>query len=96
MNLQNKSLGVSVEITDVLLQRHVEAYFLALRDINGGNELEYSVPERMGGYVRAGCRSGILNTISEEDVDDMSPAAVNWLAAEIDTHIGKASEIPPE
>ncbi len=96
MNLKNEGLGVSVELVDELLQRHVEAYFVALRDIAGDNQIDFSVPERMGNYVRAGCRSGILNTISEEDVDDMSPKSINWLASKIDNHIAEASEVPPE
>lgn len=96
MNLQNESLGVSAELTDELLQRHVEAYFIALRDLGGDNQLDLSTPERMGNYVRAGCRSGILNHIEEKDVDDLAPAAVNWLAVELDEHIAKALSIDPE
>ena len=59
MNLQNESLGVSAEMVDDLLQRHVEAYFLALRDLGG--EVTLSIPENMGNSVRAACRAEILN-----------------------------------
>ncbi len=94
MNLLNESLGVSAEMVDDLLQRHVEAYFLALRDLGG--EVSLSVPENMGNSVRAACRAEILNTISEGDVDEMKPAAINWIAVKLDDHIAGALIISPE
>jgi hypothetical protein len=96
MRLEHKGLGVSVELLDELLQRHVEAYFVALRELGGEDYLNSSTPERSGYWVRAGCRSGILNSLSEEDVSGMKPAAVMWLSAKLDEHIASAMEIPPE
>lgn len=96
MRLEHKGLGVSVELLDELLQRHVEAYFIALRDLTGENAIELSSPERMGHFVRAACRSGILNHIAEDDVADLPPSQVNWLAGKIDDHLAKALDIPPE
>lgn len=96
MRLEHKGLGISAELIDELLQRHVEAYFIALRDVSGDNSLDLSTPERCGNWVRAGCRSGILNSINEEDVGNMKPAAVLWLAGKLDDHVASVMEIPPE
>jgi len=96
MRLEHKKLGVSAELQDELLQRHVEAYFVALRDLGGEKSFDLSTPQRLGNYVRAGCTAGILNTIHAEDVDGMKPAAVAWLAQKLDSHIAQALTIPPE
>ena len=93
MRLQHKSLGVEVELLEDLKQRHVEAYFIALREIETPDP---STPQRLGNFVRAGCVSGILNSIHAEDVADLTPAAVAWLAQKLDAHIAKALTIPPE
>ena len=96
MRLEHKGLGVSVELLDELLQRHVEAYFIALREIGGEDYLNSSTFERSGNWVRAACRSEILNSVEENDVGDMRPAVVLWMAAKLDEHISSATEIPPE
>jgi len=89
-------LGVSAELQDELLQKHVEAYFVALRDLGGEKYFDQSTPQRLGNYVRAACTAGILNTVHAEDVDGMKPAAVAWLAQKLDSHIAQALKIPPE
>ena len=96
MKLEHKSLGVSAELQDELLQKHVEAYFVALRDLGGEKYFDQSTPQRLGNYVRAACTAGILNTIHAEDVYGMKPAAVAWLAQKLDSHIAQALKIPPE
>ena len=96
MKLEHKSLGVSAELQDELLQKHVEAYFVALRDLGGEKYFDQSTPQRLGNYVRAACTAGILNTVHAEDVDGMKPAAVAWLAQKLDSHIAQALKIPPE
>jgi len=96
MKLEHKSLGVSAELQDELLQKHVEAYFVALRDLGGEKYFDQSTPQRLGNYVRAACQAGILNTVHAEDVGGMKPAAVAWLAQKLDSHIAQALKIPPE
>ena len=89
-------MGVSAELQDELLQKHVEAYFEALRELGGEKYFDQSTPHRLGNYVRAACQAGILNTVHAEDVDNMKPAAVAWLAQKLDKHIAEALEVPPE
>ena len=96
MRLEHKKLGVFAELQDELLQKHVEAYFEALRELGGEKYFDQSTPHRLGNYVRAACQSGILNTIHAEDVGSMKPAAVAWLAQKLDKHIAEALEVPPE
>ena len=96
MRLEHKSLGVSAELQDELLQKHVEAYFEALRELGVEKYFDQSTPHRLGNYVRAACQAGILNTVHAEDVDSMKPAAVAWLAQKLDKHIAEALEVPPE
>ena len=96
MRLEHKKLGIVAELQDELLQRHVEAYFVALRELGGEKSFDLSTPQRLGNYVRAGCKAGILNTVHAEDVDGMKPAAVAWLAQKLDSHIAQALTIPPE
>jgi len=96
MRLEHKSLGVSAELLDDVRQRHIEAYFTALRELGGEQYLDQSTPKRLGNFVRAGCDSGILNSIHKEDVDDMKPSAVAWVAQKLDAHIASFLEIPPE
>lgn len=95
MKFENQDLGVSVEIMDDVRQRHIEAYFAALRDISGSNSLDLSVPERMGNFVRAGKQAGII-TSGVEDVDEMVPSQVNWLAQQLDGYLAKFLTISPE
>ena len=96
MRLEHKGLGVSAELLDDVRQRHVETYFSVLRELGGENYLDESTVQRLGNFVRAGCRSGILNTFQEDDVNEMKPSAVAWIAQQIDSHIAGFLEIPPE
>ena len=53
-------------------------------------------PERNGLDVRTAIGCGWLGEMTGDDVDDLRPAAVTWLAAEINDLISEAYEIPGE
>ena len=95
MKIENQKLEISAELLDDLRQRHVEAFFRAARDLQGG-ELNVSSPEYTGITVRAAARAGLLSGVNEGDVDDMRPAAVRVLAAGINDHISEALAVPGE
>ena len=64
----------------------------ALRSIAG----DLTGPENNGLDVRAAIRAEWLTDITQEEVDDLHPAAVVWLATEINNTLGKAFEVPGE
>ena len=98
MKLKHESLGTSVELADELLQRHVEAFFLNLRELSGGNEamFDLSAPENSGNAIRAACEAKIILDMDSSDVENMSPASIFWLAPQIDQILREALEVPPE
>ena len=94
MKIENQALGISVELPE-LRQRHIEAHFRAVRELQGG-ELDVSGPEYLGVTTRAAARTGILPGIKEDDVDEMLPAAVLVLARAVNEHIAQALSVPGE
>jgi hypothetical protein len=95
MKLENEKLKLSVEVADPILQRHVEAFFKAKREIDGDNAINISSPEHHGSIVRASWKCGLLLP-PIQDVSEMAPGAVRWLGRKLDSMIGEALEIPPE
>ena len=94
MKYENEKLGISVELPE-LRQRDVEAFFRAVRELQGG-DLNVSSPEYLGITVRAACRAGLLPGIKEVDIDDKTPAAVHILARAVNDHLAEALRIPGE
>ena len=94
MKIEHKELGLEYELKDDLRQRDIEAFFKARRELGGDKNL--SGPEHNGCVVRAAVRGEWVDGISEDDVDTMHPAAVTWLASEIQDAIGAAFEVPGE
>ena len=95
MKLENEKLGLSVEVVDPILQRHVEAFFKAKRELDGDNAIRLSSVEHHGSILRAAWKAGILLP-PELGVADMKPAVVRWVARKLDELIGETLEIPPE
>jgi hypothetical protein len=95
MKLENEKLGLSVEVADPILQRHVEAFFKAKREADGDNAIRLSSPEHHGGILRAAWKCGLLLPPARE-VADMAPAAVRWLGRKLDELLGEVLEVPPE
>jgi hypothetical protein len=95
MRLEHKSLGVSVEFVDEILNRHVDAWMAAMRDFDPKwRSLPFS--DCATAYVRAASMSEMLNGFESDAIEDMKPAVVHWLASEIDGKIAEALVIPPE
>ena len=64
----------------------------ALRSTSGN----LAGPEKNGLDVRTAIRCEWLTGITESEVDDLHPAAVTWLASEINEAFSTAYEIPGE
>jgi len=79
-------------ITDVR-QRHVEAFFAALRELGAQDK---SGPEYMGGLVRAALSTGIALGAKADDVDEMLPADVNALGSKINDLLRKVMIVEGE
>lgn len=91
--IEHEGLGLEYEIADhELKQRDVETFFAELRKAGGSAAL--MAPERNGNVVRAAIGCGFL--VGVEDVGDLHPAAVTWLASEIDELVADAFTIPGE
>jgi len=95
MKIENEKLGLSVQIVEPILQRHVEAFFKAKRELDGDNAIRLSSVEHHGSIVRAAYRATILLP-PEQSVAEMKPAVVRWLGRKLDELIGETLEIPPE
>jgi hypothetical protein len=76
---------------DVILQRHVEAFFSEVRRLGGMDNL--SSPERAGHIVRAASAAGIVEL--KQDVSEMPPREVIELGAAVNAAIAEAIEIDP-
>lgn len=94
MEIKHEKLELSFVLPE-FRQRDVEAYFKALRDIQGG-EVNLSAPEFVGCVVRAAAKCGWLEGATEESVGDMKPAAVMWLSDSIQMAIREATAVPGE
>jgi len=95
MKLESEKLGLSVEVVEPILQRHVESFFKVKRELDGDNAIRLSSVEHHGSILRAAWRGGILLP-PEQDVAGMKPANVRWLGRKLDEMIGETLEIPPE
>lgn len=91
---ENEKLGISVELPE-LRQRDVEAFFRAVRELQGG-DLNVSSPELVGVTVRAAARVGLLPGVNEGAIDDMRPAAVMALSQAVNDHLAEALRVPGE
>ena len=95
MKLENAKLEVSVEVAEHILQRHVEEFFKAKRELDGENAVRLSSPEHHGSILRASWKCGLLLP-PEQKVEEMRPAVVRWLGRKLDDMLGEALEVPPE
>jgi len=94
MKVEHEGLKLEYELKDDLRQRDIEAFFKARREMRGDESL--SGPEHNGVVIRAAIKSGWLADVKDDDVGDMHPAAVTWLAGEIQTAVAAAFEVPGE
>ena len=94
--------GVSLKLrkgADDLTQRDVDLFFAAYRVYPQGN----TVSEDNGKTVRAAFAAKWIEEFitparaltTPGDVDETHPSYIRWAAAQIDTVIAKAREIPP-
>ena len=79
-------------ITD-LRQRHVEAFFAALRESGAQDK---SGPEYMGGVVRAALSAGIATGATADDVAEMKPQDVTTLGRKVNDLLREAMIIEGE
>lgn len=77
---------------EVLLQRHIEAFFKAYRE-HGGDVDNISSPERAGQVVRAASDAGIVEL--KQDAGEMLPREIVELSAAVNTMIAEALEVDP-
>lgn len=92
--IEHETLGLEFELPDrELKQRDVEAFYAAMPATARGA----LAPVRNGHIIRAAIDCGWLKgQLTAEEVGDMHPAGVTWLAGEIDTLVFTAYEIPGE
>ena len=57
---------------------------------------QLSTPENHGAIVRAAARCEWLGDTMEELVNDLTPAAVRWLAGKVDDHVVSSLDVPGE
>ena len=95
MKLTHESLGVEVDFVDELLNKHVDAWMTAMRDFDP-RWRSLSFQDTATEYVRAACEAHMLNGLDPENLGDMKPAHVHWIAGEIDERMTEALKIPPE
>jgi hypothetical protein len=71
-------------------------FVVGLRAEQERRDTQMSIPEQRGSIVRAAASAGWLGDVAEEAVNDMAPAAVNWLAVEVDKYIADSLAVPGE
>lgn len=92
--IKHEALGLEFELPDhELKQRDIEAFYAAM-PVGARGSL---APIRNGHVVRAAISCGWLEgQLTDDELADMHPAGVTWLAGEIDTLVFAAYEIPGE
>lgn len=94
MIVEHKGLGLALDLPE-LRQRDVEAFYAAMRALDPDWRKQPAV-ERAGDYARAAVRLGWYTGCDEAGIAGMSPAAVWWIGAQVDSHVYAALKIPPE
>lgn len=92
MRVEHAGLGLDFTLPP-LLQRDVEAFYAALRELAPGWR-RWPSAEYAGAFVRAAARLGWLPGIVEADIDAMPPGKVLYLGIAIDAHVGAAIAVP--
>lgn len=91
---EHEGLGLSVDLPH-LKQRDVDAFYAAARAITP-EWRKFTQPERASIFVKAAAALGWLPGWDAKAVDECDePAKVQWLAIQLDAHVGGAITIPP-
>jgi hypothetical protein len=92
MKLEHKKLGLVIVLPDMeeLLQRDVDRYMVEFRKLP-------DVGDYSGRVVKAAAAAGWIcePAMSADMVDEMKPAAVRWLAQQLNALYTDATTIPP-
>lgn len=88
--IRHKALGIDIQLSAVT-QKMLEDFNRTLRQ---DDTAEVSFAEFSGATVRAAAAAGWLVGIAEEDVDQMSPAAVRFIAAELNEYYSEITTVP--
>lgn len=91
-NHENKDLSLQVEVPDVLLHKHVEAFYEHVRK-QEPQWRRLGLPEIVGYYARAAVRAGIFLNVKLEDVDGMSFGKIQWLGELADDVVSEAMSV---
>jgi len=94
--IDHEALDLHFEIPDSgLRQRHIEEFYKALGERSSVRGM--LGPVRNGHIVRAAITVGWLEgQLTDEEVGDMHPAGVTWLASELDDIVAAAFVIEGE
>ncbi len=82
-----------ITINEDLRQKHVEAFFAALRELGADNK---SGPEFAGSTVRAALQSGVVSGAEVDSVAEMKPGSVAALSQKINDALSEALAIEGE
>ena len=88
-NHENKDFDLQVEVLDVLLHKHVEAFYENVRK-QEPQWRSLGLPEIVGYYVRAAVRAGIFLNVKLEDIDKLSYGKIQWLGELADDIVAEA------
>lgn len=84
-----------IGLVDPLLQKHIEKFYREKRKLDAPNGPEASPWELNGNFIRAAILAEIVESgMVVEDVDELIPGIVQWVANQIDIYMAEFAAVP--